>query len=501
MVNCNELEKIPTGIAGFDDISFGGLPTSRTTLVSGTSGSAKTIFSVQFLTEGVKKDQNGVFVTFEESVNDIRRNTLSLGQNIEEMEKEGKWAFVDVSPDPNIDSIEIGSYDFNALIVRIKNAVKKVNAKRITLDSIGSIFNRFENVAIIRRELFRISNCIREMGLTAIMTFERTEEYGPISRYGVEEFVCDNVIVLRNILENERRRRTIEILKFRGANHQRGEYPFTIAGGDGIVILPLSSIELDQNSSNVKLSSGIKRLDDICSGGFLKDSVVLLSGATGAGKTLTTIHFLHQGILNGERVLLLAFEESKDQMFRNADGWGMDLRKAEEEGLIKVICAYPENYSLEDHLLRIKKAVKEFKPTRLALDSLTALERASSLRGFREFVIGMTSFVKQQEITSLLTSTTETLMGGASVTEGHISTITDMIILLRYVEFFGEMRRGITVLKMRGSAHEKMIFEYDINSSGMNIIAPFKGVTGILSGNPVYSSPEELDRIKDLFKE
>jgi circadian clock protein KaiC len=377
----------------------------------------------------------------------------------------------------------------------VRNAVRKVGASRVAVDSLGAVFSQFSDQSIVRRELFRIASALKSMNVTAVLTAERIEEYGPIARFGVEEFIADNVMVLRNVLEGEVRRRTIEILKFRGTDHQKGEYPFTIIEGQGVVVIPLSAIELRQHSSDVRISSGNEKLDQMCGGGFFRDSVILVSGATGTGKTLTVTQFLQGGTINGERCLLLAFEESREQLFRNATSWGVDFGTMEREGLLRVVCDYPEVIGLEEWLITIQRAVEEFKPTRVALDSLSALERVGSIKAFREFVIGITSFIKQQEITGLFTATTATLMGGSSITETHISTLTDSIILLRYVEMFGEMKRGITVLKMRGSIHDKGIREFTIDEKGMHLGRRFRNVTGILAGTPMHVSPAELERV------
>jgi circadian clock protein KaiC len=496
------IEKLETGIPGFDIVSKGGLPKGRTTLVSGTAGSAKTIFASQFLIEGLdQKDESGVFITFEESPEDIRKNMISFGWDIRQWEDEGKWAFIDASPSPEDQSIIVGEFDLGALLIRIEHAVNRIGAKRIAMDSLGAIFTQFKDSDIIRRELFRISSALKKMGVTSVMTAERTEEYGNISRAGVEEFVTDNVIILRNILEAEKRRRTLEILKFRGTDHQKGEYPFSVTPDQGIVVIPLSAVELKQKSSTIRISSGNDRLDRMCGGGFFRDSVILVSGATGTGKTLMVAEFIKGGAQNGEKCLLLAFEESREQLFRNASGWGIDFEKMEDDGLLKVVCEYPEVAGLEDHLLNMRQIIKEFKPNRVAVDSLSALERVSTIKGFREFIIGLVAFIKEQETSGLFTSTTPSLMGGTSITEAHISTITDSIILLRYVEVFGEMQRAITVLKMRGSAHDKDIREYNIDGNGMNIGEAFSKVTGILTGTPQYIQATEIDRIDKLFKE
>ncbi len=502
MIKTKTMTKHMTGIPGFDLISEGGLPRGRTTLVSGTAGSAKTVFAVQFLARGIMEaHEAGVFVTFEESPSDIAQNMLGFGWDLQQWEAQGKLAVVDASPIPDEEATVAGAYDFGALLSRIEYAIKKVNAKRISMDSLAAVFTRFTESSIVRTELFRLAVALKQMGITALLTAERTQEYGEIARYGVEEFVADNVIILRNSLEEEKRRRTIEILKFRGTPHQKGEFPFTVLPDEGVVIMPLSAMELKQKSSNVRISSGNPELDKMCGGGFFRDSVVLVSGATGNGKTLMVAEFIKGGMKNGERCLLFAFEESREQLFRNATGWGVDFESMEKEGSLKVVCTYPEVMGMEDHMIRMKKIIDEFKPNRVAVDSLSALERVSTRKGFREFVIGVTSFIKHGEIAGFFTSTTPSLMGGTSITEAHISTITDSIILLRYVEMLGEMRRAITVLKMRGSMHDKDIREFTIDQGGMHVGSPFRNITGILSGQPSTVQPEEINRMQELFQD
>jgi len=500
MVSAMQISKLLTGIAGFDHVSEGGLPEGRTTLVAGSAGTAKTVIACQFLAEGIQKfNQPGVFVTFEEAVSDIRKNMIGFGWDIAQWEADGMWTFVDASRTTEGFSVA-GDYDLGALISRIQFAVESINATRVSLDSLGTIFSQFDDLTTMRNELYRMATMLKDIGVTSIITAERTAEYGSIARHNIEEFVADNVIILRNVLEEEKRRRTIEILKFRGTTHRKGEYPFTIIPERGIVVIPLSEQGLKQRSSDIRISSGNVLLDEMCGGGFFRDSVILTSGATGTGKTLMSTMFIAGGAMNGERCLLFAFEESRDQLFRNATGWGFDFEKMEKEGLLRVQAVYPEVAGLEDHLIEIQRLIEEFKPNRVAIDSLSALGRVSTVKGFREFVIGLTSFIKHQEIAGLFTSTTATLLGGASTTEAHISTITDSIILLRYVEVFGEMRRAITVLKMRGSMHDKEIREYKIDSSGMHIGKAFRDVSGILSGSFGRIAAGEHERsLGDLF--
>ncbi len=494
MSSSRELSRCRTHIPGFDLISNGGLPAGRTTLVSGGPGSAKTIFAAQFLVEGIKAGEPGCFVTFEEQPADIRKNLCSFGWDIEKWESENQWIFVDGSLHPKDEPVTVGDYDLGGLISRVQHAVSKIGARRLSLDSIGAILVQFGMPAVIRRELYRVAWQLRDMGVTSIITAEHVGQ----TEAPVEEYVTDNVIILRNTLEEEKRRRTLEILKFRGASHLKGEFPFTISEDQGIILLPLSSIELRQKSSDKRITSGIAELDTMCDGGFYRDSVVLVSGATGTGKTLTATQFL-AALGEEERGLLFAFEESRDQLYRNALGWGVDFPSLERAGRLRIVSEYPEVAALEDHLLRIKKHIEEFKPTRVAVDSLSALERISTLRTFREFVLALTSYLKDKQIAGVFTSTTPSLLGGSTVTEAHISSVTDSIILLRYVEVFGEMRRGITVLKMRGSQHDRNIREYVIDAHGMHVGEPFRGVSGILSGNFTHSSNSELQTLQNMF--
>jgi len=491
------VKKIVVGIEGFDVISEGGLPQGRTTLVSGTSGSGKTLFALEYLWHGIQEhDENGVFVTFEETPGDIVKNVRSLGWYLDDFEKQKKFAFVDASPSPD-EKYVVGNYDFGALIARIVHAIKKVKAKRVAIDSISALFSQYGDTGVIRSELFKIGAALKEIGVTTLMTSERIEEYGEIARFGVEEFVSDNVIVIRNVLDEEKRRRTIEILKFRGTQHQKGEYPFTITS-DGIKVLPLSGLELIMKSSTKRITTGSEVLDHMCGGGFFRDSIILVSGPTGTGKTLMSTLFLDAGCKRGEKCLLFAYEESKEQLIRNGLSWGVDLEKWIKKGLLKIICRYPESMGPEDHLLFIKKQIAEFKPSRLAIDSLSAMERVLTLRSFREFVISLASYTKLQEISGLFTSTTKSLLGGESVTEANISVLTDSILILRYVEMHGEMRRGITIIKMRGSWHEKEIREYIVDNEGLHIMNVFKGVENIMSGAARSVTAYEEEELKKL---
>lgn len=493
------VEKIRTLIEGFDDISYGGLPVGRTTLVSGTSGTGKTLLAIQFIYNGIIHfDEPGVFVTFEESPNDIIKNACSFGWDLQQLVDDGKLFILDASPDPEGQDV-VGSFDLSALIERLQYAIRKYKAKRVSIDSVTAVFQQYDAASVVRREIFRLVARLKLLGVTSIMTTEREQEYGPVARFGVEEFVSDNVAIVRNVLEGERRRRTMEILKLRGTTHMKGEYPFTITN-DGINIFPLGAMRLTQRSSNVRVSSGVKTLDEMCGGGFFKDSIILATGATGTGKTLLVSKFLQDACMRGEQAILFAYEESRAQLSRNAYSWGTDFEDLEQKGLLKIICAYPESTGLEDHLQIIKTEIADFKPSRIAIDSLSALARGVSNNAFRQFVIGVTGFAKQEEITGFLTNTTDKFMGSNSITDSHISTITDTIIMLQYVEIRGEMSRAINVFKMRGSWHDKGIREYTISEKGPEIKDSFRNFERIISGSPTRISVDEKSELSRIVK-
>jgi circadian clock protein KaiC len=481
--------RLATGIPGLDHVAFGGFPAGGVVAVAGPAGSGKTVLAGQFLAAGAAAGEPGVFVTLEEEAGDLRRNLSTLGFDIAGWEDAGSWAFVDGSPryDSHLD--EVAPLRVDTLLAQIGQAMDRVGATRVAIDSYGGTgFDSDDPLTRVR--LRGLLSELRKMGATVLLTVETDPSEDIDGGRGVEQYVADTVVLLRNSLDGESRRRTVEVLKMRGAEHRRGQFAFTVLPGAGMVVLPLSVQALDHASADSRVTSGNEALDGLCGSGFFPDSIVLVSGATGTGKTLLSTEFLAGGIARGERSLLLAFEESRDQLHRNARGWGHDFAAAEDAGLLRITATYPEAATLEDHLVAIKRVVDDFAPTRIAIDSLSALERVGSQKAFREFVIALTTHIKARQMVGLVTASTSSLLGGAMGTETHITTLTDAVILLRYVEVFGSVKRGLTVLKMRGSDHDRDIREYDIDGSGLHIGEPFRSVSGILSGNVVNLPPQ-----------
>lgn len=474
----SELERLDAGIPGLELVTYGGLPRERLTLVAGTAGSGKTVFLCQFLAGGIAADEPGVFVTFEERPDGIRRNMRSFGWDIRGWEDDGKWMFVDASP-RQVDTVFSGDdFDLTPLLRRITHAIERVGARRVAIDSIGSLVSQFDTVAPARRALFRLAEALERAGATAVISTERAEDYGPIGRLGFEEFVADNVAILRNCLENEKRRRTIEILKMRGCAHMRGEHLFTLLH-DGIAIVPVAISSIGYGTSTTRISCGLPVLDEMLHGGLYEKSLWLVAGPTGTGKSFLATHFVAGGVAAGERALLHSFEESRPQLLRNAAAWGLDLEAMESSGRLCIVADAPEAASLEDHLQRMKTTIERFAPDRVAIDSLTALQRISTVKSFREYVLGLTYHIKLQAMAGLVTSSVTDFLTADGTGELHVSTISDAITLLHYVPVAGEMRRGIQMLKMRGSDHDKHVREFHLTSKGMELRGPFDDISSL----------------------
>lgn len=479
--------KLRTGISGFDHVTMGGLPARRATVVAGQAGSAKTVFAAQFLAEGVRRGQPGVFVTFEEPAADLRANLRTLGWDVPVWEEAGDWRFVDASPVVRATG-DTAPYSLETLVAQVGQAVDATGAERIVLDSITAVLALHDDPAAVRQLLRSLVVRLRSAGLTVLLTVETPgDPGGTLSRYGIEEFVADNVVLLRNVREGPFRRRTLEVLKMRGAMHHKGDVPFTVVPGQGLVVLPVRPPS-DASGSDERVGFGNPGLDEMTGGGLFRGSCALAAGPTGVGKTLLAMDFLAAGCARGERGVLFAYEETREQVLRNARGWGHDFEALERDGLLTIVSVYPEVASLDDHLVEIKAVVDQVQPSRLVVDSLSALERLGSGPSYRALVIGLTSYVKEVGVVSVVTAASADLIGGTSVTESHISGLIDAIVLLRYVEQDSAVRRGVAVLKMRGSAHDDHIREFEVvDGTGMVVGEPFAGLSSVLTGAPVSS--------------
>ena len=451
----------------------GGLPVGRSTLIAGATGTGKTVFGLQFLWGGAQLGDPGVMVTFAERPEDLIANVESFGWDLGGLVSDGRLAFVDATPDAEL--LVNGRFDLGGLTARIAHALSEVNGTRLFLDPIDALFEEFSNVVEVRRSFAAMLRALRPLGATALIAAERPHENGSVTRYGAEEFAVDNVIVVRNAREEERRRRTVEVLKLRGADHHRGEFPFVINATNGVEIVPFSPIEGDDSGSPERISLGNAQLDAMCGGGMYRDALMMITGATGTGKTLIGLQFMVAGIEAGERVLYLSFEESRWQLERNAAAWGMDLAGSEHGGSLEIVSRYPARLGLEDLLVELKHTVEEFDPKRLVLDSVTAVEHNAPQNQFREFSVGLSGFLKARGVATMMTTTLPDLLGGTHATDLYLSTIADAIIALRYFDLDSQVRRAILVLKVRGSRHASEMHEYEILSTGMSVKGPIHG--------------------------
>ena len=475
------MQRVEVGIPGFDALALGGLPQGRTTLLAGGTGSGKTVFGRQFLASGARDlDEPGVLVTFAERPEDLIANTESFGWDLGGLVDDGRLVIVDATPDPS--AVVSGRFDLGGLSSRIARALERVHGKRLVLDPIDALFEEFSDAVGVRRAFAAMVRELRSVGATTLLAAERPGDDGYVARYGVEEFAVDNVVILRNEREAAQRRRTVEVLKLRGAEHRKGEFPFVINPKIGVEIVPFSIIETPGEAAAERMSLGTVELDQMCGGGIWRDSLVMVTGATGTGKTLMGVQFIAAGLASGERGLLLSFEENPSQLVRNAKSWGIDLGAPQRDGRLRIVSRYPERTGLEDLLIDIKHNVDEFAPQRFVIDSMTALEHITVPRAFREFGVGLTSFLKARGVGAMLTTTLPSLLGGENVTAVYLSTITDSIIALRYYDLDSQVRRAILVLKLRGSAHAHAMYEYEVTDHGMRMLGPIHGVRGILAG-------------------
>lgn len=491
------LARLPSGIPGFDGLTDGGLPDGGVTLVAGTPGSGKTVLAMQFLAAGILAfDQPGVCVTLNEDPAKLRRFVGEFGWPVAAWEEQGRFAFVDATTD-RVDLVEVvgENFDFGALLSRIAAAVERVGARRVVIDSLEGLFDRFGDRDAARHGLQKLSAGLERMGVTALLTVGRDQDYGSITAFGVEEFVADNVVILRNSLLEGTRRRTVSILKLRGTHHHRGEYPFGIVSGEGIVVIPLVSTS-GLPAADERITTGNPALDAMCGGGPFQDAVTLISGSTGIGKTTLAMQFVLAGIEAGGTSVFVGYEENRHQLVRGFRSWGADFDQLEADGKLRLLCHAPEAMTFDEHLIGIKHAVAEIGADRLAIDSLSTLDRAGPRRVFLEYLVGLSAHIKDQKLAAMLTTTSSALSHSAHRPDRHASALSDVTILMRYVALDGEIRRCINVLKLRGSDHEKGIREFTVGSDGISIggLLATRGllspdatqITGMLSVEPPH---------------
>jgi len=475
-----QLKKAPSGIAGFDEISGGGLPAGRPTIVCGGPGCGKTMFAMEFLVRGATEfGEPGVLMTFEETGEEMSRNVESLGFNLPSLVAQ-KRLFLDyVCIEPS-EIQETGEYDLEGLFVRLQHAVESVGAKRVVLDTVEAIFSGFANAGMLRAEIRRLFRWLKDRGLTTVITAERGEGT-TLTRYGLEEYVSDCVVSLDHRVNDQISTRRMRIVKYRGSSHGTDEYPFLI-DKKGFSVLPLSSIRLEHKVSKDRISSGIKDLDAMLEGkGFYKGSSILVSGTSGSGKSTLAAHFANETCRSGKRVLYVAFEESSAQVTRNMRSVGINLDQYIKKGLLQFRAWRPTQHGLEMHLLRVHDLVDEFNPQVVIVDPITNLVSAN-LNEVHAMLMRLLDFLKGRQITAMFTTLTAN-RGGEEQTEVGISSLTDTWILLRDLELNGERNRCLYVLKSRGMAHSNQIREFVLSRTGVHLLPAYLGSGIVYTGS------------------
>ena len=462
-----EFAKTPTGIRGLDEITRGGLPKGRPTLVCGGPGSGKTLLALTFLVNGaVQFGEPGVLLTFEENGDEIAADVASLGFNLPELIRSGKLA-VDYVRVERSEIQETGEYDLEGLFVRLDYAIQSTGAKRVVLDTIESLFAGLSNDSILRAELRRLFRWLKDKGVTAVITGERGD--GLLTRQGLEEYVTDAVILLDHRVHDQVSTRRLRVVKYRGSHHGTNEYPFLI-NADGISVLPVSSLALEHDAPLERISTGVGRLDEMLSGkGYYRGSTILVSGTAGTGKTSLAAHFLDAACRRGERCLCFLFEESPKQLLRNMRSIGIDLEPWVANGLLKFHADRPSRYGLETHLVRMHEVVADFAPTVTVLDPVTNLMTVGTSSDVQAMLTRMIDYLKTENITAVLTSLTP---GKTDIerTETTISSLMDTWLLLANDEVGGTHRRGLYVLKSRGMAHSNEVREFALTDRGLQVL-------------------------------
>lgn len=479
-ISNNVLQKTPTGISGLDEITAGGLPKGRPTLVCGGAGCGKTLLSTEFIVRGALEfNEPGVFTAFEESGDELATNVASLGFDLQQLQKENKLRIDHVQIERS-QIEETGSYDLEGLFIRLNYAIDSIGAKRVVLDTIENLFSGLTNMAILRAELRRLFHWLKEKGVTAIITAESGD--GQLTRHGLEEYVSDCVIMLDHRIIDQVSTRRLRIIKYRGSVHGTNEYPFLI-DEQGLSVLPITSLGLDKHASTDRISTGIKSLDVMLGGkGFYHGSSVLVSGTAGTGKTSIAAYFANQVCNDDKRCLYFAFEESPAQIIRNMRSIGTDLEKHVKKGLLKFHSSRPTLYGLEMHLVAIHKMVKEFKPDVVILDPITNLITVGVLADVKAMLIRLIDFLQNERITVMFTALALNTIVGDQTDEG-ISSLVDTWLLVRDIESNGERNRGLYVIKSRGMKHSNQVREFIITDHGLDLVDVYLGPEGVLTGS------------------
>jgi circadian clock protein KaiC len=492
------LPKAATGIQGLDEITGGGLPKGRTTLLCGGAGCGKTLLAMEFLVRGaVEFGEPGVFMTFEENTDELAQNFAPLGFDLKALvaKKKLELDFVQVE---RSEIEETGEYDLDGLFIRLAYAIESNGAKRVVLDTIEALFAGLANEAILRAELRRLFRWLKEKRVTAIITGERGD--GHLTRYGLEEYVADCVILLDHRVDRNMATRFVRIVKYRGSVHGTSEYPFLIDKA-GISVLPITSLGLKHTVSTERVSSGVARLDGMMGGsGYYRGSSVLVSGSAGSGKTSLAAHFASAAVARGERCLWFAFEESSSQIIRNMRSIGIDLERAVEQGRLRFHAERPTIFGLEMHLASICRWVNEFKPRVVIIDPVTGFTALGRPTEINAMLTRMVDFFKMQQITALFTSLTS--VGDLQESdEAGVSSLMDTWLLLRDIESGAERNRGLFLLKSRGMAHSNQLREFVMLDNGVELLDVYVGPSGALLTGSARAAQEEQEEAQAVGRE
>ncbi|MBI5091855.1 MAG: circadian clock protein KaiC [Candidatus Hydrogenedentes bacterium] len=476
----NGLAKSPTGIAGLDEITNGGIPRGRPTLVCGGAGSGKTLFAIEFLVRGaVEFGEPGVFIAFEETADELAKNVRSLGFDLDKLSRQKKLA-IDYVHVERCEILESGEYDLEGLFIRIAHAVKSIGAKRIVLDTVEALFAGLSNDFILRGELRRLFRWLKDEGLTAVITAERG--VSTLTRQGLEEYVSDCVILLDHRVIDQMATRRMRVVKYRGTIHGTNEYPFLI-DKQGFSVLPVTGLSLEHQATSARLSSGIPELDAMLGGkGYFRGSTVLITGTPGTGKTSMAAHFVDAACRRGERCSFLAFEESESQILRNMRSIGLDLGQWLKKGLLQIKASRPTLLGLEMHLVTVHQEIEQFRPRNVVIDPITDFEAVGSHGDAKTMLLRIVDFLKSRQITAVFTSliSEDTTPGAAEV---GISSLIDTWLLLRNLEQAGERNRSLYILKSRGMPHSNQIREFVLTNHGARLIKVAIGPDGIVTGS------------------